>query len=1384
MNEVCIAGSSVHSPQVSTSLPSVPAPGPQGHHCERPTDTRAAPTAGLQPWVRVHDGRWQRAVILNNLPKDQPYNGHRGWADITHLDNCTLEQEHMLAVHLADAQQSLPIPSKSVFLAGPCLGPDRCNEALVEIAVNLKRPGDAHFSPARLLVDSGCQLEGVLSADFVRRHGWSTTPSDLAVRTADGARTTGVRRVFANTRFTPGFTRCIPFGVLDLPGYDGIVGMGFLNQFQPFAIRVVDAATRDVCITLPHTGQLIVIPGIAYQWHPTMRSGTQLSPEDAERRCDAPRGPVHEQIAWQPEPPSPLDLHHIVSVFHIRQDSPAGPIWLEDEVDTAEDRVLHDRADSANSPPPWAAALKTLLASHRDTVFLDHEFPPFPPKREVEFGIQLEPGAQIPASPVHKLSPALVDQLRGMLKELLHNGLIVPTSSPYAAPLLMIRKPDGAYRICIDYRRLNAVTIKDRYPLPNPQMIFNRLAGCKFFSKLDLRWGYYQIRMVPEDIPKTAFRTPLGSFAWRVMGMGLSNAAPTFQRLMDTIFRDFDFVSAYLDDIMIASKTEEEHLQHLALVFARLREHGLIARESKCAFFQTEIKFLGYMFSANGKAVDPHKTSALREVPPPATVHALQQWLGAVNYYSSFIPQYAHISAPLTDLLKGTASSRQRKNLSKLLWRDEHQHAFERLKAALVAPPVLRLFDPKLPTRVAADSSGFAVGGVLEQLEDELWRPVAYYSRKLTPTEQRYTTRERECLAIKQCLMEWRHYLLGAPFHIRSDHESLQWLLSQNVTTLSDRLLRWIEYFSLFDFKAEYVPGDENVLPDALSRPALSRGEVQQQPSRPPTQVQVTSTEAGILSHQNLDLVSLAVLFQAECLVKPAIPMLCTLGTATTLQSTLLAAIRQAQEQDAQLVDVKRRLEQPGPQPAERMLYTVSDGLLVVPEADGRLRVVVPSGDLQRQICAQFHQEGGHQGVHRTTQAIAYFFYWPNMHRTIREFVVSCPVCQAAKAANRAPAGVAEPLVLPPEPGDWWTIDFIDLPRSANGHVHLLVCTERVSKLVILTPLTEATALAVANALVSEVFCWFGFPVGIVSDRGPAFQSAVFQEICNLLGITLRHSTPHTPHSHGDVERQNRIVNDILRSLAAQRPEVRAQWDRFAKIVQFYMNTAVVGRHGMSPLYLFFGRQPRSPAAVGLPASSLSPDSLEFVDSFRTRVQIARDLGRESQVRMAEQMDARRDPRYQYRVGEMAYLAASETPVPGENHFQCKWMGPFPILAASTSTVTLALPEHWQSRSNTFHVDKVKPYLHREGAPPLPAAPKPFRQRDPADRGQIACISHHRRVGRLGADGRRKTLQYFVHWRGLPTAYGEWLSLQHLNTLEHADQHIQDYCRLHHLQDP
>ena len=383
---------------------------------------------------------------------------------------------------------------------------------------------------ARLAVDTGCQLEGVLSTDFVQRWGWDTVPSKTSIRTASSEVVSGVRHVLANTRLHPNFTHQIAFGVLDLPGFDGLLGAGFLHRFLPYSIDVKDSQSKVVSFTVPKTKEVIKLQGITVEFSSKVQVPSFAESESAQKSCLA--------IQWTP--PSTEDLSNIVGQFYLGFDPVTREAALEQIPDCNPDagadkgyelldRLLtpeaveglvfltaHDNSGDnccKHIPEHLQVQLQELLQKYKATVFQECDFPPFPPSRDVEFSLQLEPEAQVPTAPVHRLSPALVNQPREMIQELLHNGLIVPTSSPYAAPLLLVKKPDGGYRICIDYRRLNAVTIKDRYPLPNTSALFDRLANCKFFSKLDLRWGYYQIRTKESDVDKTAFRSPFGSFA-------------------------------------------------------------------------------------------------------------------------------------------------------------------------------------------------------------------------------------------------------------------------------------------------------------------------------------------------------------------------------------------------------------------------------------------------------------------------------------------------------------------------------------------------------------------------------------------------------------------------------------------------------------------------------------------------------------------------------------------------------------------------------------------------------------------------------------------------------------------------------------------------------
>lgn len=430
-----------------------------------------------------------------------------------------------------------------------------------------------------------------------------------------------------------------------------------------------------------------------------------------------------------------------------------------------------------------------------------------PPRREVDHEIELEQGAKPPAMAAYRMAPPELEELRKQLKELLDTGKIRPSKAPYGAPVLFQKKKDGSLRMCVDYRALNKVTVKNKYPIPLIADLFDRMGKAKVYTKMDLQKGYYQVRIAEGDEPKTTCITRYGSYEWLVMPFGLTNAPATFCTLMNRIFHPYldQFVVVYLDDIVIYSNSMEEHAEHLRTIFRVLRENELYVKKSKCTFGTEEVSFLGHVIGHGQLKMDEGKIQAIIDWEPPTKVTELRSFLGLANYYRRFIQGYSRRTAPLTDLLKKDRS---------WAWDDGCQQAFEDLKQAVSTEPVLSLPDFGKEFEVQTDASDFAIGGVL--MQDG--HPIAYESRKLNETERRYTVQEKEMSAIIHCLRAWRHYLLGAKFVVKTDNVATSYFQTQK--KLSSKQARWQDFLAEFDYSMEYKPGKANVVADALSRKA------------------------------------------------------------------------------------------------------------------------------------------------------------------------------------------------------------------------------------------------------------------------------------------------------------------------------------------------------------------------------------------------------------------------------------------------------------------------------------------------------------------------------------------------------------------------------------
>jgi len=458
----------------------------------------------------------------------------------------------------------------------------------------------------------------------------------------------------------------------------------------------------------------------------------------------------------------------------------------------------------AEEPPEVSRLLEEF-----DDVFPDELPGGLPPARPWDHRIDVLPESTPPYRPPYRLSPGETEELKRQLDDLLEKGFIRPSSSPYAAPVIFVKKKDGTLRACQDYRPLNRITKKDRYPLPIIDDLLDSLRGSVFFSKLDLRSGYHQIRVAPEDVHKTVFSSKFGHYEFLVLPFGLCNAPATFMRAMDNVFaQDRSFVKVFLDDVLVHSPSFEQHLVDLRKTLTRLRDSKYYAKREKCEFLRTEIAFLGHSVSRRGVATDPDKLEVLKEWPVPSSQTAVRSFLGFAGYYQRFVRNFSGLAAPLSELTKKDST---------FTWDEKHQEAFEAVKTALIEAPVLVVPDPNKPYVLETDASGIALGAALSQESDGYMCPVSFMSRKLDTHQRNYPAHELELLSVHEALKKWRHLLAGGPrVKVITDSSTVKSALSQK--DLSPKLARYSLTFADYDLEFVHRPGRDHTVADALSR--------------------------------------------------------------------------------------------------------------------------------------------------------------------------------------------------------------------------------------------------------------------------------------------------------------------------------------------------------------------------------------------------------------------------------------------------------------------------------------------------------------------------------------------------------------------------------------
>lgn len=941
---------------------------------------------------------------------------------------------------------------------------------------------------------------------------------------------------------------------------------------------------------------------------------------------------------------------------------------------------------------------------------------------------------EAPWGPLYPMSREQLLVLRKTLTEQLEKGFIRVSNSPAAAPVLFVQKPGGGLRFCVDYRAINEITRKDRYPLPLVKETLHQVGRAKYFTKLDVIAAFNKIRMSVGEEWKTAFRTRYGLFESLVMPFGLTNAPSTFQRYVNHVLREHldEFASAYVDDILVYTNGSlQDHQEHVKLILGKLQKAGLFVDIEKCEFSTQSTKYLGYIIEAGqGIRMDPAKVQAIKDWEEPTSVRGVRGFLGFANFYHSFIKNYTELASPLHALTTKESAAKPFKMTV------EARQAFDMLKAAFLVAPAIAYFDPDRETILETDASGWCSGGVLLQVYPEGERPVAFFSKKHSPAECNYEIHDKELLAIVRALEEWTEFLISVPkFTIRTDHKNLQYF--NRIRHLTERQMRWSLLMSKFSYNLEYKPGRLNALADALTRRDQDTPQNDQDN-------RVAARESRIFEDLQF--------LPAKVHIAPV-----NINTTPALDNDLTPLWEEHERTDSIIQDLKEAVltnSRQVPAHLRHLSVSISDLAIHQERLTFRRRYWVPDHEpLRTQLIQSCHDSctTGHPGKNNLVAIMARSYHWPGMTKQIAQFVQNCRACGRNVVWRNKKQGLLQPLPVPSRPWQEISMDYItDLPCTESSNRHVLVIVDRLSKGIITVPCKDLDGNTLAKKMWKHYIPHHGLPSSITSDRGEQFVHGVWGHMARLYGITKRLSTAYHPETDGQTERTNQTVEEILRLHCSYH---QTDWDTWLPAAQLAVLNRDAASTKMSPFFMMHGYNPELGLNIDLPDLTDGPAPENPIDAASQKIQKTQDAIEFAAACMtyAQQQQEKASNRHReaapaYKPGDKVWLDLRNIRVENPRKKKlCELHGMFTVREAiGTKAYRLDVPDDIH---NVFNTSLLRPVSDS----PLPSQvldetqPAPIIVND-EDEYEIEHIDNHRTKRLRGS--RQPILQFLVKWKG------------------------------------